>query len=115
MTTVRWRTTRVMRAPESLGDVLKGWQKYELDDSIYVPTGTEPSLEARVNVLPFDPKRKRILEEHHYLLGIEQVRDVVEGLERQLGRTATPHERLRAVVYFARHDAFIDPRDALGG
>lgn len=102
-----------MRAPEVLGDVLKDWRKYELDDSIYVPAGTEPSLEARVSVLPFDPKRKRVFEEQHYLLGIEQVRDAVEGLERQLGRTATPHERLRAVVHFARHDAFIEPRDAV--
>jgi hypothetical protein len=98
-----------------LGDVLQNWRKYELDDSIYVPAGTEPSLDAQVNVLPFDRKRKRAFEDQHYLLGIEQVRDVVEGLERQLGRTATLLERLRAVVHFARHDAFIDPRDAVGG
>ncbi len=98
-----------------LGDVLKDWRQYELDDCIYVPAGTEPSLEAQVNVLPFDRKRKRIFEEQHYLLGIEQVRDAVEGLERQLGRAATPVERLRAIVHFARHDAFIDPRDAVGG
>jgi len=98
-----------------LGDVLRDWRAHELDDSIYVPAGTEPSLDVEVNVLPFDRTRKRVFEGQHYLLGIEQVRDVVEGLERQLGRAATPVERLRAIVHFARHDAFIDPRDAVGG
>jgi hypothetical protein len=98
-----------------LGDVLRDWKKYELDDSIYVPAGAEPSLDADVSVLSFDRTRKRVFEGQQYLLGIEQVRDVVEGLERQLGRSATPSERLRAVLHFARHDAFIDPRDAAGG
>jgi hypothetical protein len=98
-----------------LGDVLRDWRKYELDDSIYLPAGTEPSIDVEVSVLPFDRTRKRVFEGQQYLLGIEQVRDVVEGLERQLGRSATPNERLRAVLHFARHDAFIDPRDAVGG
>jgi hypothetical protein len=44
-----------------------------------------------------------------YFLGIEQIRDVVVGLEGQLGRSASSTERLRAVLHFARHDAFIDP------
>jgi hypothetical protein len=98
-----------------LGDVLRDWRKYELDDSIYLPAGTESSVDVEVSVLPFDRTRKRVFEGQQYLLGIEQVRDVVEGLERQLGRSATPNERLRAVLHFAGHDAFIDPRDAVGG
>jgi hypothetical protein len=99
----------------SLGDVVREWEKYELDDSIYVPAGSSPSLATLVNVLPFEPTRKRIVEGQQYLLGIEQVRDVVQGLERQLGRATTPDERLRAVLHFARHDAFIEPDDAVGG
>lgn len=98
-----------------LRNVLNNWQNHDLDDSIYVPSGSALSLDVPVSVLPFDPERKRVFEEQRYLLGIEQVRDVVEGLEQQLGRIATPAERLRAVVHFARHDAFIDPRHALGG
>ncbi len=98
-----------------LGDLLDGWRHFALDDSIYVPAGKEPALDTEVNVLAFDRARKRAFEGQHYLLGIEQVRDVVEGLERQIGRTTTPNERLRAVLHFARHDAFIDPRDAVGG
>jgi hypothetical protein len=98
-----------------LEDVLKDWSKCELDDSIYVPVGTELSLDVQVQVLPFDRTRKRLYEGRQYLVGIEQVRDAVEGLERQIGRIATPIERLRAVLHFARHDAFIDPRDAVGG
>jgi hypothetical protein len=95
-----------------LGDVLTEWSKYELDDSIYLPDGAEPALDLPVNVLSFDATRKRSFEGQQYLLGIEQVRDAVEGLKSQLGRTPTPSECLRAVIHFARHDAFIDPRDA---
>jgi hypothetical protein len=103
------------RAKLALGDVLRDWSKYELDDSIYVPIGVEPVLDEAVSVLPFERARTRVLEAQHYLLGIEQLRDVVEGLERQLGRAATPNERLRAALHFARHDAFVDPRDAVAG
>jgi hypothetical protein len=98
-----------------LKDILNDWSAYELEDSIYLPSGTEPSLDLKVNVLPFDPMRKRVFEGQQYLLGIEQVRDAVEGLKGQLGRAPTLNERLRAIVHFARHDAFIDPRDTLGG
>jgi hypothetical protein len=31
-----------------LRDVLMDWRKYELDDSIYLPTGAEPSLDTQV-------------------------------------------------------------------
>ncbi len=96
-----------------LGDILSDWSKYELEDSIYLPKGTSPTLDGLAQVIPFDPDRKRDAERGKYFLGVEQVRDVVEGLEAQLGRIATPNERLRAVVHYARNDAFIDPRDAI--
>jgi len=98
-----------------LSYVLENWQEYELDDSLYLPIGTEPSLSVQVNVLPLDPMRKRLFEGQQYLLGIEQIRDVIVGLEFHLRRTATPTERLRAVTHYARFDAFIDPKDAVGG
>ena len=97
-------------------DVLMGWSQYQLDDSIYLLDGSgEPSLDTDVNVLPFDPTRKRTFEGQSYFLGIEQVRDVIEGLEEQLKRPATPIERLRSVVHYARYDAFIDPALASDG
>jgi hypothetical protein len=96
-----------------LADVLNDWSKYEPDDSVYLPSGKEPSLYQVVSVLPFDPTRKRAFEGQEYFLGIEQIRDAVEGLEAQLGRAAKPLERLRAATYYARHDAFIDPQDAM--
>jgi hypothetical protein len=65
-----------------LAEVLNDWHKYELDDSIYLPSGVEPSLDLVVNVLPFDPSRRRQFEGQEYFLGIEQVRDVIEGLKR---------------------------------
>ncbi len=95
------------------GDVLANWDKYQLDDEIYLPSGIQPTLDGGAYVFPFDPARKRSFEGNEYLLGIEQVREVVEGLEAQLGRVATPNERLKAVLHYALNDAFIDPRDAI--
>jgi hypothetical protein len=92
-----------------LGEVLSDWRKYELDAMIYVAEGAEPTIDMPVSVLAFDGKRKRHFEGQRYLLGIEQMRDAIEGLESQLGRTATVSERLRAVVHYSRHDAFIEP------
>jgi hypothetical protein len=96
-----------------LGDILSDWSKYELEDSIYVSKGTQPTLEGPARVIPFESELERDVEHEKYFLGIEQVRDVVEGLEAQLGRIATPQERLRAAVHYALNDAFIDPRDAV--
>ena len=98
-----------------LGDVLNDWGKYDLDDSVYLPAGVNPSLDLAVSIVPFDPlfEPGRIFNGQEYLLGIEQVRDVVEGLRDQLGRPPTLGERLRAVVHYAHYDAFIDPRDAV--
>lgn len=92
-----------------LGDILNHWETYPLDDEIYLPIGEEPALEMSVRVLHFDARRSRFFEGYKYLLGIEQVRDAITGLEYQLRRAATPSERLRAVLYYARYDAFIDP------
>lgn len=97
-----------------LGDVLSSWERYALDDSVYVPVGAILAVDLLVSVLPADPDGGRSFEEQEYFLGLEQIRDVVEGLEAQLGRKAKQTERLRAAVHYARHDAFIDPREASG-
>jgi hypothetical protein len=92
-----------------LRDILANWKTYELDDSIYLANDEGVGLDTWVTVYPFDPMRERYFEGQHYFLGIEQLRDVVEGLESQLGRQALPMERLRAAIHYAKHDAFIDP------
>lgn len=98
-----------------LRDVLADYWKYDLDGVIYLPTGAEPSLETAATVLPYDPAINRRLEGQEGLLLIEQVRDIVEGLEAQLCRVTTPSERLRAVIHYALHDAYIDPSAAVDG
>ena len=98
-----------------LRDVLADFRKYDLDGLIYLPAGMEPSLDAAVMVHPFDPAIDRRLEGLEGFLGIEQIRDVVEGLEAQLRRVTTPSERLRAATYYAQYDAFIDPSAAVDG
>jgi hypothetical protein len=107
-----WRRRDGQMGLPLLSDVLEDCSKYELDDSVYLPQGVRPSLDAPVNVLPFDRLRKRTFQDQEYLLGIEQIRDVIEGLEAQLGRPTHLEERLRAVVHYAQYDAFIDPKSA---
>ena len=92
-----------------LGDVLDDWSSFELDDEIYVPAAVELSLDTPVRVLPFDPNRPRMVNHEKYFLGIEQVRDVVDGLRQELRRPPTGYERLKAVLHYVQHDAFIDP------
>lgn len=90
-----------------LADLMMIWDRYGLVDEIYlVGAAGEPSLETH---------RERTFDGRTYLLGIEQVRDAVTGLEAQLGRPATAPERLRAVVHYARYDASIDPGKATTG
>lgn len=98
-----------------LREVLENWKHYELDDDIYMPAGSIPSLDTPVTILPFDRLRPRAFDGLEYVLSFEQVRDVIIGLEARLCRTATPQECLRAVVHYAHHDAFIDPSTAVKG
>ena len=95
----------------TLADVLANWREFELDDSLYMPAGSEISLDLAVNVLPFDPTRRRSFEGQVYLLGIEQIRDVLAGLETQLGRAPSLTERLKAIAHFVQYDAFIPLSD----
>ena len=68
-----------------LGDVLANWNKYELDDEIYLPNGIQPMLDGVAYVFPFDPGRKRSFEGNEHLLGIEQVCEVMM-IEQGAGR-----------------------------
>jgi len=93
---------------EVLRAVLEDWGGRELDDGICFPAGEKISAETNVLILPLAEIKSRP-QDYESLLAIEQVRDVVESLEYFLGRHATIDERLRAVLYYAENDAFIDP------
>lgn len=95
----------------TLGEVFEDWRRFELDDSLYVRSREGLSLDSPVDILPFDGKRPRVIEGGVYLLGIEQVRDVVDGLASELGRSPTMTERLVAMLHYADHDATIDAAD----
>lgn len=99
----------------ALRDVLVDYWEYGIDGVIYLPVGVDPSLDAAASVFSYDPAMNRRLEGLEGFLLIEQVRDIVEGLEAQLGRVTTPSERLRAVVHYALRDAYIDPSAAVDG
>jgi hypothetical protein len=92
-------------------EVLDQWARFELGDSLYVQPGETLGLESAVEIVPCDRATARSLDGKAYLLGIEQVRDVIDGLAAQLERSPTMSERLKAVLHYAEHDAFIDPED----
>ena len=94
-----------------LRDVLQSWDGYGLDDDIYIRSGAPRDLATEVMIFPFDRVRPRIFGSWEYLLSFEQVRDVIEGLERQLGRSTSLEERAAAVLHYAEQDAFIEPED----
>ena len=98
-----------------LRDVLQSWQKYELDDDIYVPEGVPVELNTLAEVFPFDGARPRVFQGMQYLLSFEQVRDIIVGIEQYAGRPTTLEERLTAVLHYAEHDAFPDPNELFGG
>lgn len=95
----------------TLREVLEQWARFELDDSLYVQPGEALGLASAVEIVAHDRATSRSVDGRAYLLGIEQVRDVVDGLAAQLGRPPTMSERLKAVLHYAEHDAFIDPQD----
>jgi hypothetical protein len=68
-------------------------------------------LESAVEIVPFERATGRSVDGRSCLLGIEQIRDVIEGLAAELERSPTMSEQLKAVLHYAEHDAFIDPQD----
>lgn len=97
---------------QQLLDVIRSWQKYPLSDSIYVARDADVSGATVVDVVSHEddpaPSRDR------YLIGIEQIRDIVEGLTEFFGAEPTSDEAVRSVLYYAENDAFLDPSELRG-
>lgn len=97
-----------------MSEILESWQRFELDDEIYVPSGVPLTLDTKVTVFTGENHPPhRIFGDSESFLIFEQIRNQVEGFEEYFGRTMTLEERLIAVVHYAEFDAPINPVELL--
>lgn len=90
-----------------LGDVLRNHASYEPDTIVYVAddSGKDPDLFTHVLLLRHGSDEGDT-SGYRYLLETGVIGEVLEGLERLLGSPPAPLQSLRAVLYYAEHDAF---------
>ena len=92
-----------------LGEVLRNAASYEPDMIVYVPEGAqEVTLFTQVLIVQHGSYSEDDVQAHRYLLETGVIRDVLDGLQEQLGTPPTPPQALREVLYYAEHDAFPD-------
>ena len=91
-----------------LRSLLRDSRDFEPDDQLYVDEeDAAPMLDSVVEVLACDLDRPAQWQRKRYLMGIQQLRDAIDALEGDIGRTATIDERYKAFKYFLEHDAFL--------
>ena len=98
-----------------LRDILEHLSDFGVEDVVYVLDElpfAKVELETPIIVLQFDPLDPAACPEGMtYFLEISVMREVIEGLEAQIGRAPTLEERAMAVRHYAEYDAYIDPAD----
>jgi hypothetical protein len=96
-----------------LRDVLARLDDYEPDDVVYLPVGSEATLDTNVVVERFDVDAPYAPVGHQYFLGVGDMRESLAGTAEEAGRALTLTEKLRVIAYYAEYDAHIDLNDAL--
>jgi hypothetical protein len=92
-----------------LGDVLRSPALYESDMIVYVPEDApDVNLFTKVLLLQHGAYGDDDVRGYRYLLETGVMAEVVNGLSQQLGGPPTAPQSLRAVLYYAEHDAFPD-------
>ena len=92
-----------------LGEVLRDLAPYEPDTIVCVPENAEVvDLFTPVRLVQHGAHDEADVAGHRYLLEVETMQEVLEGLEQQLSKKPTPPQALRAILYYAEHDAYPD-------
>jgi hypothetical protein len=92
-----------------LKDVIARWRNFDIEDNLYVAPGDPLGADTLVVIHPASERPKP--SGLSYFIGVEQIRDVVEGLSADLGRAPTEDEAVRAVIHYAEFDAPIHLAD----
>lgn len=85
-----------------LSAVLESPEAYEEHWAIFSPKGETLTPDTVVLVAEEEP------DGYEGLLYIHQVVDILTGPSKQAGRPLSAMERLRAVLFYVAHDAYID-------
>jgi hypothetical protein len=83
-------------------------------DAIFVKEsewGPSLSVTSEATLVPADLRDTARPTGMKYLLEIGIVRELVEDYEAALARPLTRTEKVRSIVYYAVHDAPLDPKD----
>lgn len=89
-----------------LGDVLRSPRAYQPDMVVFVREASgEVTLSTLVSILQHGSYGDEDVRGCWYLLEPGAIDEVIEGLKERLGRNPTPSQALRAVLYYAEHDA----------
>jgi hypothetical protein len=92
----------------SLCDVLRDPYSFERDMVVYVrDTEDELGLQTEALVLQHGSHGPEDVKGYRYLLEIGVIQEVLEGLRDQLEKPE-PIQCLRAILYYAEHDAYPD-------
>lgn len=92
-----------------LGEVLKHPEAYEPDMVVYVPEDAEEiTLSTPVLIVQHGSYGDDDVRGYHYLLETGVMAEVLDGMRVQLEAEPTQPQRLRAILYYAEHDAFPD-------
>ena len=92
-----------------LGEVLKYPEGYEPDMVVYIPEDAkEITLFTPVLIMQHGSYGPDDVRGYRYLLETGVMVEVIDGMRAQLQSEPTPPQRLRAILYYAEHDAFPD-------
>ena len=96
-----------------LRELIGGIGQFGVEDVAYVPGEMdlgEVTPETSVIIRTYDPQDpSKRPEGGKYFLEVSVMREVIEGLETQLNRSATIEESVKAIRHYAIYDAYIDP------
>ena len=99
-----------------LGDILRDPNAHEADVVVYIPDDTrEIGVFTRALLVQHGSHSDEYVAGYRYFLELGTIREVIDGLDAQLSEPSTPLQRLRAVSYYAEHDAFPDLESVLRG
>jgi hypothetical protein len=92
----------------SLGELLTRIDEISDGPIVYVPDGEDVGLATGVTLLSLSEVTPRRPEHLTYLLEVEIIKDVLQTWsDWRGGRTPTLDDKLRAVLHYADHDAYL--------
>lgn len=94
-----------------LKHVIETLDQYEPDDVAYVYKGVEIAEEAEVAIVPYQMTKTCTPPGMVYFLEIGVMREVLEDTAAQVDHELSLRQKIRALRYYSKNDAYIDVED----